>query len=278
MGFTVSRKAEISDIVIKSDNIRQLHAYLLKQFSGAMAEEGAGTKEKRARRHNTSLRITFHQVPSTRIELSGDHAIHEDMFNLAKTERIQLEYSSFIHNQGVEKIDISLIEGNWIGESSNSIYVSGPSREWVEATYAAVQQICKSFTPQKTIHLYGHRKTLVLSAMALFLGYYIVRFIAYFSDPAPSPSAGPDPKWLLFIQEYVVARYFFFAAIFYMVGVLPASFLLDWLYKICPRIEFDFGPEHLRTHKNMRLKLTVAFSVVGGPLIYDVLKYFVGWN
>ncbi len=240
-----------------------------------MTEQNLETKGTLSKRHSTTFEATFYHLPKTRVELNGDHEIDDDLLTLAKTDQIQLTFYSFIRDVGVEKIVINISEGDSTGEYSNSISVSGPSREWVNGTFVALQDILKSFPPQKTIYFNGHRRKVAHAAVALVFGYYIIQFLVFILGSNSTPSASPDPKLILFIREYAAARYLLYATFMYLVGAWPAQILLEWLFKIWPRVEFDFGPEHLRTHKNARLKLMVAFTIVGGPLIYDVLKYLV---
>ena len=87
------------------------------------------------------------------------------------------------------------------------------------------------------------------------------------------------PGWAIYLREHAPIRTLVALALDIVVGFTPSWMLVEWLEKLWPTIEFDFGPEHLKRRKQLRGRFAVIVTVLLLPFTLEVFKrYALGWQ
>lgn len=126
-------------------------------------------------------------------------------------------------------------------------------------------------------------KTLFLHLLALGVGYAVYTILDILWYRHISPLENPSQN-ILAIREFLQQNHIFYvliqAFLFWLQGIFPALWLQEWIFKLWPSVEFDFGPEHQKLEKlrrfRMGLILTVAIAPLLVNLIYDLVSSY--WN
>jgi hypothetical protein len=158
--------------------------------------------------------------------------------------------------------------------------VSGFDRYWVSGTFDKIDNIVKAVTPQQ--HWFVKYKTIILHIGSLILGYMIFEITSMFFDiihGPVKPIENPSETLLVirnFVQMYPLVLQIFNGIIFWLDGIFPTLLLRDWVLKLWPKVEFDFGPEHQKLEKIRRKRLGLFFLLIVIPFlinfIYDLVK------
>jgi hypothetical protein len=227
-----------------------------------------------ASREFVRIEVTFEQEPSTNITLNKYDEEEFASIQLAKTKSISMWYLSGFKSFAAESIRVTLQEGDDLSRSSNSVTVSGNSTQWVEDKFQKILLIIKSLAPRRKIP-----PLLQASGGLVFwgiIGYFCLTLYDATIKLLDLSDFDQKTDRSRFLTKSFIELSFIFI---FIVGGWFSDTFVKWIRESWPLIEFDFGPDHLRSQKQKRLKLRLMLSILGIPLIFEVVKrYLLGWN
>lgn len=189
---------------------------------------------------------------------------------------ISLEITFLNYNVG-SFINISFIHG---GGYRDCFVVRGDDRYWVNGVFTRLREIIDSIKPQDNWVL--RHKSLFLHLIALGIGTIINAVLGYILfqhiEPIKNPSRIVETI-RSFIDSKPYIRYLINWFITWLMGIPWAPYISNWLLKLWPDIEFDFGPEHMKAEKLRRIRISIVLSIAIIPILvsagYDLFKYFL---
>lgn len=207
----------------------------------------------------------------TSYESESDDLLNDgDIIDTRKCISISIEYHDYDLDR---RISTALKHGN---NNNNGLLVSGLDRNWVAGTFDKIYSIVDSAKPQE--HWFIQYKSLILHIGALIFGFLLVEISDILFSPFVDPVKNPSEKVLEirnFLNEYFVVKYIIIGILYWSGGIFPILFIRDWVLKLWPSVEFDFGPEHQKSEKNKRIRIGLFFLAIIIPLlvnfIYDLL-------
>ena len=144
----------------------------------------------------------------------------------------------------------------------NTISVAGEDSNWVNGTLKKLEEITDSFSPQNTFFR-KYRVWLFLIfglSLGLLLTNYIFLPLAQLLPAADTKLPNEllrRPMLLLGIAYGLKALYSLFW------GAFPASYIVDKLIKLFPRVEIQIAPEHKLIEKRRRILIANMASITG---------------
>jgi hypothetical protein len=256
------RRKIIEDKIFTKSDIRNIYKIVNSEYEYS----------KKAKNHS-SLELELNCQDRTSYESESDDLLNDgDIIDTKRCVSVSIEY----HDYNLErKISVTLKHGR---DYNNEFIVSGLDRNWVSGIFDRIDTTIDSVKPQK--HWFIQYKSIILHVSAFFFGLMIYRIldilwyqhIESINTPSEIIQAIRD-----FIHKYLFVLYTIQGILFWLQGVFPVWYLRDWVLKLWPSVEFDFGPEHQKSEKNKRNRLELFFFVIIVPLlisfIYDLIKY-----
>jgi hypothetical protein len=157
--------------------------------------------------------------------------------------------------------------------------VSGDNKDWVVGRFAEIKELIDSVQKQENWLIKYEKLVLHLSSICIgIIPFYLIQsYLSLFNTPSePSENL---LKLSSFLTDNPWMKILLYIFMFWLFGYVLASTLLRWVMKLWPKLEFDFGPEHLKIAKNRRKRLGVLLMAVILPILltvfYDVIKSLV---
>jgi hypothetical protein len=190
---------------------------------------------------------------STRYESSEGEFLKEgDIFDIKKIESIDLEYRFWDEN-GFDKVVLDIKQGEY---GYFNLLVSSSKKDWVVTVFDKFEEIIKSLSPQKDfLKKYSIPLNIVI---IIIFEYMFIKLMIYFF-----------PENMTRISFWEIIFNFTFGT--FVLFLIMSYSIFDYLKKLWPVIEFDFGPEHLKIEKQKRNYLWLWFTVLILPLIISLI-------
>ncbi|WP_069650092.1 hypothetical protein [Caloranaerobacter ferrireducens] len=152
-------------------------------------------------------------------------------------------------------IFFSVTEGN----SNSLIRISGDDSRWVGNMFIKISEYMESVKPHDNCFItYKEpmRHILALGFGKIFF-FVLNGALSIFLQPIGNPS-----ETLLRIREVVQSNIVIFNIIanwiiLWLWGLSVIPLMFNYVFKFWPSIEFDFGPEHLKSYKIRRTRLSI---------------------
>lgn len=251
-----TRKKIIRNKIFSKEDVKNL-------WTKIKSEYDVSQKEK----NHSSLEIEINCIDGISYESETDDLLQDgDVIDNKKCSTIGIEYHDYKLNR---RISLNLSHGDKYG---NGLIVRG-DKYWVSGTFDLLNDIIEAVRPQE--HWFVKYKTLILHIGAIAFGFFIYTLL----DLIPIGTNEEPSINILKIRDFLHSNIIFLSLIrtllFWLQGILPLWWLRDWVLKLWPSIELDFGPEHKKSEKRRRKRVGLFFLVIIIPLllnlIYDLL-------
>jgi len=225
--------------------------------------------------NHTSFKLTINCEDGTRYESEDSDLLNDGgIIDLKKSESISFDYCDY---ELERRISITLRHGDYGSE----LVVTGKDRGWVAGVFDELDTVLNSLKPQESWLM--RYKVLTLHLVALGVGFAIYSMFDLLWYRHITPLENPS-KNILVIREFLQQNYLFNTLIdvflFWLQGIFPALWLQEWILKLWPSVEFDFGPEHQKIEKMRRNRIGIILSIIILPFlinfIYNIVVKF--WN
>jgi|GEM_PF-6853739 len=262
-----SKKLSISMKIIKKGDIVNL-AEIFSREAKKSAEAG-------------NRYIVRYEVEDHDEEITTDDDLtiftSKDPLDLVKSKSITMTYYDIDKKQDIKVI---LTQG---GKSNNNsgIQISG-EKDWFTVIYDEFKIIIESIQPQ-TCFFWRHKIISVsLIALGFVISIWVVSWLIYLIDSDGNKlellnHLRENPRSfrtavLIFTKNNRLFVGFFTSFIFWLISLPIAKDITNWLLKMWPNIEFDFGPEHLKFEKSKRKRRFAFLTIVVVPVVIAVLS------
>lgn len=224
-------------------------------------------------KHNSSLSFSVHCTDDTSYESESVDLLEDGgIVDIKQINSFDIYYRDYSVTRNVT---LSLVPGK--SEFSNICSVSGVDENWVEGVFTRLKEVLDNVTPQDNLLI--RHPFFFLNCFALAIGYFLLRIVAialeFFRGAPTTATTNPD-NLTRFLEANPVIEWAILVAFIWIVGVLPADSICNWILSLWPSIEFDLGPEHLKLQKLRRRGLGAAITVFLAPFAlaigYDILK------
>ncbi|MFA5047623.1 MAG: hypothetical protein WC516_01135 [Patescibacteria group bacterium] len=244
-----TRRKTISNKIFTKIDIRNIYKAVYEEYKTSDVQSAG-----------LSIRLLLDCQDGVRYESESDELLSDgDIIDIKKCTSINIEYYDYKSNKY-----ISVIIRHGDSDYYNDFTVSGSDRNWVSGTFDRINIVIGAIKPQSCWLKKFKSLMLYASAILLAVGVYKIIYILLYQYIR---SAAQPPQTIKVIIEI-----FFF----WLLALFPILIIEDWVLKLWPSVEFDFGPEHQKAEKNKRKRLWLFFSVIAVPLllasIYDLIK------
>ncbi|MBU0569302.1 hypothetical protein KKB40_00785, partial [Patescibacteria group bacterium] len=192
-----------------------------------------------------------------------------DIIDTKKCTAINIEYRDYKRER---RISLSLEHGNTY---SNNLTVGG-EKNWIFGTFESLNTIIESVKPQE--HWFIKYKKLTSHVVAIWFGFLLYKLFDIILYRHITLIDNPSENLLAvrgYLHQHPVIFYSIQMALFWFQGVFLTLPLMDWILKLWPSVEFDFGPEYKKLERKRRERLGLFFSFFIIPLfvnfVYDLL-------
>lgn len=208
----------------------------------------------------SSIRLSLNCSDWTRYESEIDDLIADgNIIDIKNIKSINIEFYYFKQIRHQRRICISLRHGD---SNDNELIVTGEDRTWVGGKFKEIEDLLESVAPQE-------HWILKYSNFLFFIGFILLGIalckILYITFSPNTPSL-----LSIFKSRDILGRISMFAFPFFLGSIIMWK-LLEWIVKLWPSIEFDFGPEHEKIEKNRRLRIGTFFTIIILPLIFNFI-------
>ncbi len=197
---------------------------------------------------NTQIRCS----DGTRYESEIDELFSEgSIFDLKRITSINIGYMVYGEDKKIE-IDLTQGSGRW----GNLLTVRGGDKNWVAGTFSQFENLLNSVKPQTHWFVSWSLPLSVIGGIVFALT--VLKLTIFFFGSGLST-----------VDNILIFLAFIIPSLFLSVSII------DWVKKLWPNIEFDFGPEHEKNEKNRRLRLGSFMTIVILPLLFLIVPYFI---
>lgn len=247
-----TRKKIIRGKIFTKENVRSLWAKIKSEYDNSQKDE-----------NHSSIEIEINCGDGISYESETDDLIQDgDVIDNKRCSTINIEYHDYKQER---RISLNISHGDDYG---NGLIVRG-DKNWVAGTFDSLNDIIESAKPQE--HWFVKYKTLILHLGAITFGYFVYKLL----DLIPISTNEEPSTNVMRIRDFLHSNIFLLNIIkvisFWLQGIFPLWWLRDWVLKLWPSVEFDFGPEHKKTEKNRRKRLGLFFSIIIIPLILNLI-------
>lgn len=199
-----------------------------------------------------------------------------DVLDTSRTGRFELSFSCFRRGaEGAARRSIDF--GVWNGDMKGSVSVKGEDREWVNAVYVSLKEICDSFKKQNTI--YGKNRFLINGMMSIIFGgsfIYIVYKImnklnlilysgVYEDGYIFTNGAGEEIRINGFLVSGIVA-----ASVF-IIGDSVSGVISRHFDNASKCVHLDMGPDDLNYEKKSKDRIKYVLFSLMLPFLFGLL-------
>lgn len=197
--------------------------------------------------------------------------------DIVDIEKIKKISASFYSSTPYRRITVSLEEGD--RSFQNEITITADDEAWVTITFSKIELLVNAIQPQTNFYL--NNKGKIQHAFRLFLGYILYKTFNVIMDPVLTAMLSSHftietPFFLKYLDNIGVPRSVtgdaITAFISYLDGIFPTYALMDWIDSYWPRIEFDFGPEHMKVKKGLRSRATAIALIFIIPILINLFS------
>jgi len=254
-----TRDKEIKSRVFTKNDIRSLWANLNKE-----------DQSSKSKKDHSSIDLTLNSTDGTGYESNTSELLSDgDIIDLKKSTSISLDYYNYRLGR---RIIITLQHGDY----GSRIVVSGKDRDWVAGVFDRLNAVLDAVKPQKS-WLILH-KTLLLHLIALGVGFTIYTVVDFLLLRHITPLENPSKK-ILVIREFFKQNPFSITLLdfflFWLNGIFPALWLREWVLKLWPSVEFDFGPENQKIEKLKRFRIRLVLTLIIIPFLVNLIYELV---
>lgn len=154
--------------------------------------------------------------------------------------------------------------------------VEGRDMDWVDAKFSQLIKAIDLVKPQE--NWYIKNQLLVMNIAAISIGIIPWFLVSTFLDLIITPIENPSEKIIVireFFNQIPWLEFIFPLLGCWGFGLVWAQLLNNWVTKLWPSIEFDFGPDHLNVIKERRKRIKIAGTVVIMPVLLAIIKAVV---
>ena len=267
-----TRSKSLSDLVITKNDLRNVWAFLERTAAtdAIFFENNNRLPSGLERPELLRPTIVIASADSLTTETDNEVIFDNDVLDLQKSLSIDFRYSNYRNGRSIR---VGLKEGNSIW-SHSSFSVSGEDTGWVDAAFADLTRIFGAVRPQSDI--FKRFRWLAAVVLATAIGYSVAVVMSLF---IPTDTHETIPAWVQYVKFHPPLRYLVKYAADCLIGSLPAWLVINWIGRLWPSIEFDFGPEHLKQRKQLRARLGVVAGLLLLPFALEAFERFVlGWH
>ncbi|MEI7847871.1 MAG: hypothetical protein WCK35_18870 [Chloroflexota bacterium] len=226
----------------------------------------------------TAKKNNHHTTLSYQLSYEAGGSYESDSLNIFENDgrldiktikRIRMVFNDY---EAEHYIEISLRAGDYDGD----LFVKGANRNWVQGNFTTLQEIFDSVKPQSQTVIKNRNAIFHIIAISAGLIFYnvisiVVRYLM------PSITIDSSSNFILkFLSENPWVTYVFnFLSFWYNGAILVAVPVSKILVELWPKIEFDFGPEHLNKIKLRRQLISIIMSVIIIPIVLNIITNFL---
>lgn len=253
----IVKTARIHKIIVTPPNVKALAQRIYDEYDRDLKQKGKDES------YFQSLRFILISEDGTQYEDDDLSIFREDgvLFN-RKIVSVEMRYST-----GKDDKDIVLGLNHSKSESYfNEIKVSGSDENWVEGTFAKLQEILSNCRPQSTFFVdHSGLFTVLFVACFLFSAYAIMNFLFNFGSKYITFSSAKDS---LEVKIWALVGVPLVCLVFFVSAAYSISNKIEKLY---PNVELLLGPEHLQRESLRRRKLYGILSAIIIPTLVGLI-------
>ena len=249
----ISRGLKIKGYVVKPQDIRELAKKVYEEYESD--DEKPNYKE---------IKFILKEADGIRYESEDLKILSEN--GLLDTRRIIGVEIAYFNYKSMRGISVKLDHAPRDYGSENYIYVSGPDELWVNGVIKSFESIIANWEKQVSL-LYNYSWPLQ-AVFALVIGFPLF-YLLHQIYSSPSSESQLGTKIAVFVDYFI---YFMLA---FILGMWPASIIVDQLKKLYPIVELRTGPQHTHMEANRRKKLYFILTMGVLPLIISLLVKFL---
>jgi hypothetical protein len=261
-----TRSKSLRGLVITKLDLQKVHSIFEREAkldAKVAADDTSLPEYLRANPFRPTIKVDSEN--SIRTQVDDNSVFENDVLDLEKTLAIDFTYGN---GYTKKSLNVGLRETDEPEIYESSFSVGGGDPAWVEATFVDLERIFSAMHPQfalnKTIRL------LAIIIIAFAIGHTWIFLLDSLFGSLITPTSSP-PTWAIYVREHPPLGHLILAVFKCGGGFFPALFLMRWVEKLWPSIEFDFGPEHLKKRKSLRARLAVVTSVLVLPIALEIL-------
>lgn len=206
-------------------------------------------------------------------EADDGAVLDSDVLDTLKTKSVMLSYSSFRPIRKTIRVRFEE-DDSLFSSGSASLSVSGNDVAWVDGIFAELERIASAIKPQSA--WFQNWRRLIVFVFAVAIGFVFTKVMALLSGP---PDNAPDPHWIVVARAHPPLLTMFKVAVLFLMGIFPAGWLVSWIGRLWPDLEFDFGPEHLKNSKKWRARIGAVATLILLPILLEAFQRFgLGWR
>jgi hypothetical protein len=259
-----TRNIQISDRVFTAEDIRRL-ANIIEAQKGPSKKAG----------HHVIFQYAVRFDDTTSLE-SDSPEVFDDEPLTSPARPVGIQMAFYNHSLG-RQISIDLTHSD--DSYRNTAQVSGNDAAWVSHHFLSIKEAIEKAAPQ--VSWLRNHATLLLNLIALGLGCFGSLMLdgvywLFLKDVAiPIKPLPLDSPW----RQLVNLRFWHVLGWMWLWGwgfFLGAFTLRDWLLRLWPQVEFNFGLAHLQIERLRRQRIALVGTIIVIPIlleaIYDIIK------
>ena len=261
MDIKESRLVQIESRIITADDLYRLADTLYKEYKSLVEDDS------HVRLSYTAYSDDGSVFESDNPELfSGKSPIFSKKINA-----VEMGLTAYNIDRSVT---IKLNQTNRTYTQRNYISCKGLDSKWVNGMLINLQEIVDGFNPQNQFVSENRLWIHIISSIGI--GAVIITILVPFISFLGVQSAPANNPIRIFLEENPLLRHIFLYFSYFLVGNLPASFLVDRLEELWPKIEFQVGPPHKQFKRKKRSIIASIFVLGIIPfviqLLYDLIS------
>ena len=250
----ILKKLKISEVIIKPENIREIAEIVYKEYSQDLEKN-----------QHLSLKFILKSYDNTQYE-SEDMDIFSDGGILDSRRIIAIEMEC--HNYSKDKrlfIDLEHTAGKW--SRGNEVMISGCDEMWANGVLKSIENSVSNWKKQETWPYKYKWPLTIIFAIGIGLLYLNLSDFIFSYVIVISPMS-PKPQWAIEFRPLFIFSYY---STGFILGLWPASSIVDKICKLYPCVEFILGPEHFHIEEKRRAKLYKTISMGVIPLVISII-------
>jgi len=230
----VSKKLNITNLIIKTDNIRELAQKIYEEY------------EKDADSDRKSINFILRGVDGTQYESDNKEIFsHNGILDTRRIIEIEMRYTNYTNDKRIYiQLSHTVEDYKW----ANYILVSGSDELWVNGVIKSFEDIISNW--EKQVNWPHKYSWLLIMVFAVGIGLSFASLAL---------------NLLYFISTDVIITT---ASVF---GLSLAWYIVNKLKELYPVVELRTGPEYAQVEVRKRKKLYIIISIVVIPLVIALI-------
>ena len=232
-GMKIKKTYEISGVVVKPENIRELANIIHKEYA-----------KKSNKDKHTTIEYILKSCDNTQYESENkDIFLQGSFLDSKRIIAIEMDYHNFKDDERISiEIEHSIRSRFIIG---NVVTVSGHNEIWVNGVIKSIESCVSSW--KKQIEWPYQFKWPLIILFAIGIGLLYLNFLEFmFKYVVILQTVSPKPEWVISFRPVLMFIYYLAGFGF---GYMPATYILSKICELYPNLELDTGPEHLNKEK-----------------------------